>query len=161
MVDLYWDSIPYKSWNTTFSAFCRLSQIPLLLQVIPAPFKIHSSRIQCQSVPKKGFKAVGAILEDLCYRCEKWCQYTVYSSTIMSWSQMVICMWYKILFKWDIFLIIRNGQPIRHEPSIVGGAQKLSPESSIKLLAPLIPGSYPAAFEIVGWSATAGFNVNY
>jgi hypothetical protein len=23
------------------------------------------------------------------------------------------------------------------------------------------PGSYPAAFEIVGWSATAGFNVNY
>ena len=77
MVDLFWDSIPYKSWNTTFSAFCTLSQIPLLPQVIPAPSKIHSSRIQCQSAPQKSFKTAGTILVDLLYRCEKWCQYTV------------------------------------------------------------------------------------
>jgi len=62
---------PIQKLKHNFSAFCRLSQIPLLPQVIPTPFKIHNSRIQCQSMPKKSFKAVGAILEDVLYRCEK------------------------------------------------------------------------------------------
>jgi hypothetical protein len=47
-----------------------------------------------------------------------------------------------------------------HHPTSPFGMADLGPSQS-GLVSGFQPGFYPAAFEIVGWNARAGFNVNY